>query len=135
MRIPDNASLPLGPAQCRNSPGWPVLRSSVCPGKSLILEVQEADVAQRLRAKAADFQVVLQTCERLADEVRFRREIATLEIKARPPRQNAADVQSFPLNLPEHVRRRHSFRRRRVVRASGSVDVVIAAEESELRRV
>src|SRR5690349_16641439 len=84
----------------------------------------------RLRTEAADLQVVLQSRERLADEIRFGREIAALEVVARSPRQNASDVQAFAVNLPEHVGRGDAFRRRRVVRTSRSVDVVIAAEEA-----
>ena len=92
-------------------------------------------MAERLRAEAADLDVVLHQRQRLAALVGRRREELPLMIEARAPRQHAADIEPLAFDLPEHVRRIHAFGRRRVVRAAGRVDVMVAAVEAARRRI
>ena len=60
-------------------------------------------MAERLRAEAAHLDVVLDQRERLAELVGRRREELPLMIEARPPGQDAADVEPFALDVQEHV--------------------------------
>ncbi len=56
-------------------------------------------------------------------------------IEAGAPRQHAADIEPLAFDLPEHVGRIDAFGRRRVVRAPGRVDVMVAAVEAARRRI
>src|SRR5512145_2752749 len=49
-------------------------------------------------------------------------------IEAGSPGEDAADVQTLAFDLPEHVRRLDAFGGRCVMRTTGRVDVMIAAE-------
>src|SRR5262245_7000875 len=60
---------------------------------------------------------------------------SSLVIEARPPRQHAPHIQSFAIDLPKHIFRQHPFARAVVMGASGSVNVVIPAEETVLHWV
>src|SRR5439155_9045514 len=104
-------------------------RPALCPlraGVDLIPEVQQADVAERLRPEAADLDVVLEEGEGLAQPVRAPRKELALIVEARAPGQDAADVQAFPLDLEEDVLGPDPLGRVGVVRAAGRMDVMIA---------
>ena len=82
---------------------------------------------ERFGAEAADLDVVLHQGPRFAAAIgRWGEELA-LMIEAGPPRQHAADVEPFSLDLAEHVGRIHALGWRRVVGTARGVDVVIAA--------
>jgi hypothetical protein len=49
-------------------------------------------------------------------------------IEAGSPGEDAADIQTLAFDLAEHVRRLYAFGGRRVMRTTGGVDVMIAAE-------
>ena len=117
MRVAADAALRLRPAQHRQRPRRPAL-AAVRAGIDLLLQIEQADVAERLRAEAADLDVVFHQRQRLAALVGRRREKLLLMIEARAPRQHAADVEPLALDLAEHVGRIHAFGRRRVVRAA-----------------
>ena len=87
------------------------------------------------RSEATDLKVVFEQRKWFANLVGHWREIATLEIEARPPGQHAANVQAFALDLGIHVFRPHSLRRALVMRATGAVNVMIPAVESVLHRI
>src|SRR5438876_5829150 len=53
-----------------------------------------------------------------------------LIIEARPPGQDAANVESFPIDLEKHIFRADTFGRTGVMRATRSVNMMIAAVES-----
>src|SRR6185436_12912340 len=53
-------------------------------------------------------------------------EILLLVIPARPPGKYASDIEVFAANVAHHVGRRHALSRRRIMGASGRVDMVIA---------
>ena len=128
--------LGLGPAQHRRRPGRPALRRGPVRARvGLVAEVQQADVPERLRAEAADLDVVLEHGQRLAQAVGPRAEEPALEVVARAPGQDAADVQPLALDLEEHVLRLDALGRVGVVGTAGGVDVVVAAEEAVGRRV
>src|SRR5262249_35815575 len=93
------------------------------------------DMPQRLRAEAADFKIILEERARFADFMGGGGEELPLMVIARPPRQHAADVEPFPLHLQKHVGRRDSLCRARVMSATGGMNMVIAAVESEFHRI
>ena len=60
-------------------------------------------MAQGLRTKPANFNVVFHQAERLAEAIDLRREVLLLMVEAGTPRENASDVQPFAHHLQEHV--------------------------------
>src|SRR5262245_14510026 len=87
------SALFLRPTHERRGPGGPALGlGALRAGILLVAQVQEANVAQELRAEATDLDVILQHGERLADLVSAGGEELSLELEARPPGQVAADV-------------------------------------------
>ena len=134
MRVAADTALRLRPAQHRQRPRRPALAARR-PGIDLLLQVEQDDVAERLRTEAADLDVVFHQRQRLAALVGRRREKLPLMIEARAPRQHAADIEPLAFDLPEHVRRIDAFGRRRVVRAACRVDVMVAAVEAARRRI
>src|SRR4051812_35107292 len=64
----------------------------------------------------------------------WRKELV-LEIKAGPPSEHAAHVQSFPFNLAKHVRGRNTFGRSGVMRAPCGMNVMVATVVAEIHRV
>src|SRR5688572_12188440 len=92
-------------------------------------------MAEGLRAKPADFQVVFEDRQRLAQVARLGLKELPLETEARPPSQDRADVEALAFDLTKHLFRGNPFRRHGIVRAAGGVNVVIAAVEAERSRV
>src|SRR6476619_1146774 len=134
MSVPGDGALRSGPAKHRQRPRWPSF-VAVRAGIDLISQVQETQVPKRLRSKTADLDVVFHDRPRLTARVGDRGKKLLLMVESRSPRQHAADVQPFALDLAEHDRGVHTFRRERVVRTAGGVDMVIAAEESVCGRI
>src|ERR1019366_6149622 len=125
------SALVLRPAHQRLGPRRPAFRHGpIGAGVSLIVQIQETNVAQLLRAEAADFDVVLEHREWLADLVGVRLKELALEVKAWPPRQVAADIEPLALDVQEHILREDSLRRICVVGTAGRVNVMIAAVEA-----
>src|SRR5215813_1879780 len=62
-------------------------------------------------------------------------EVLFLIVVARPPGQNAADVERLAQNMPDHVLRHHALRGAFVMRAPGGMDVMIARIPAELRDI
>src|SRR5215831_4818720 len=89
-------------------------------------------MSQRLRSEAADFEVVLEDGERLADVESLGTEELPLVIVTGPPGENAAHVEPLAFDLQEHICGCDSLSGTRVMRAAGRMDVVISAEEAEL---
>ena len=89
---------------------------------------------ERGRTEAADFQVVLDERFRLADLAGKRVKVVALKIEARSPGEDAADVEALAFDLSEHVDWSHALGRAFVVRTAGSVNVMVARVESEVRR-
>jgi hypothetical protein len=135
VRVADDRALRLRPAQDRRGPGGPALRRAVRARVGLVPEVQETDVPQRLRAEAADLDVVFQDGERGAQSVGPGLEEPALVVVARAPGQDAAHVQPLAADLFEHVRRFDPLGGAGVVGAAGGVDVVVAADEAKGPRV
>src|SRR5580693_5490330 len=99
MWIARVAALLLGPSQRRRGPGRPTVHARGA-GVNMIPQVQQADVAQRGRAETADFDVVFDDRQRLADLVRRGRIELPLEVVAKSPGENAADVEPLAFHLP-----------------------------------
>src|SRR5262245_8851158 len=134
MGVAGNGSLQSGPSKNGQCPGWPAF-ITVRARIDLILQVQEAQVSERLRSETTDLDVVLHDRQRFAPLVgRWCKELL-LMIEPWPPRQHAADVQTLTLDLTEHDRGILALGRKRVVCAAGSVNVVVTAEEAMGRRV
>ena len=110
--------------------GQPLVACPSEPGIGLVLEIQQADVPQGLRAEAADLDVVLQDGEGLADWFGRRLEELALEVVAGSPGQDAADVQALSLDLEQHVVGVDALGGAGVVGAARGVDVVVAAVEA-----
>src|SRR5437870_987490 len=77
----------LRQARRGRGPGGPLLRA-LRARVDLLLQVQQADMSQRLRAEPAHLDVVLEKRARLAQLVGGRREELLLEIEARTRRQD-----------------------------------------------
>src|SRR5262245_4215369 len=92
-------------------------------------------MAQRLRAEAADFDVILQDGEWLTDLVRLGFEELPLKFETRAPREVASDIEAFTFHMKKHVFRENAFGRIGVMRTARGVNVVIAAVEAILHRV
>ena len=58
-----------------------------------------------------------------------------LKLEARPPSENAADIEPFPFDLKEHVPAQNPLGWDGVMGAAGRVNVMVAAKESVLGRV
>ena len=136
MRIAGHCALGFGPPHDRRGPGGPPFDfGAVGTRIGLLFQVEQANVSQRLRTKTADFQIILHHAERSAQLVDGGREKTSLIIEARPPRQHASDVKSFTVHLHKHVLRSHSLGRIRVVRATGPVNVMVAAVKTVGHRI
>ena len=101
-------------------------------GINLRLEAQQAQVTGAMRTEAAHLHVVTQQVGVLRHLVVFAGEKLFLIIKARPPRKVAADLEILAHDVALHVRRVHTLGRVIVMRATGGVDVMIAAPPAEL---
>src|SRR5262245_41680012 len=131
MRIAGVCALLLGPLHERRGPRRPALGfRAVGAGIILILQIQQAHVAERLRAEAADFDVVFQNGERLTELGRAGLEELAVEIKTWTPGQIAADIKTFALDVQEHVFGEYTLGWIRVVGTAGGVDVVVAVVET-----
>src|SRR5688500_11068791 len=75
MGVPRHGALRLGPFHYGCGPRWPALDpSAVGTWVSLIREVEQADMSERLGTKPANFQVVLHHGEWFAELMHARRE-------------------------------------------------------------
>ena len=90
---------------------------------------------KRLGAEAADLDVILNDCERFADLVWPRLEELVLELEARSPGENAADIEPFPFDLEKHVPAQNPLGWDGVMGAAGRMNVMVAAKVSVLGRV
>src|SRR5436853_7732884 len=62
--VAGDRALCLGPFHNGGGPAWPAFGfASLGARESLVLQVQQADMAEGLRTKAADFQIVLHNME------------------------------------------------------------------------
>src|SRR5438552_14451065 len=104
MRVTRHTSLLLGPAHGGRCPGRPPFQlAALRAGIGLVLQVQQADMAERLRAETADLDIVFEHSERFAELVGGRFEELALEFIARPPGEIAADVQALALYMQKHI--------------------------------
>ena len=92
-------------------------------------------MAQGLGTEAADFDVIFEDSERLTDLVGRRLKELVLKLEARPPSENAADIEPFPFDLEEHVPAQNPLGWDGVMGAAGRVNVMVAAKVSVLGRV
>src|SRR2546426_3027273 len=93
VRIAGHGALCLGPLHDWRGPGGPTLDLGAFGTRiGLLLQVEQANVSQRLRTKAADFQIILHYAERSAELVHAGREKPSLIIETRTPCQHAPNV-------------------------------------------
>ena len=65
--IAGNSTLFLAPTKDGHGPRWPALcLSAIRTWEGLVFQVKQTHVPQCRRTEAADFQIVLQQCQRLA---------------------------------------------------------------------
>src|SRR5262245_59587650 len=96
MSVAGDTALFFAPAEDGNGPGGPAFGfEAFGAGIGLIVEVQQADVAERLGAEAADFEVVFEDGERLAEVAGLGLEELPLIAVTRAPREDRADVEAF----------------------------------------
>ena len=93
---------PQRPASSRSASPWS--SSALGAGIGLVLEVQQADMPQRLRAEAADFQVVLEQRQRLArGRAAWAGRTAAGSRKHGPQVRTQPTLSPSPLTWQEHV--------------------------------
>src|SRR6185503_2310863 len=101
----------------------------------LVLQVEQADMPEGSRTKPADLQVVLHQGQPFAQLMNQRAEETTLIIKTGSPSQNTTDIQTLAVDLPEHVARCDALGGAGVMRATRSMNMMVAAEVAIIRRV
>src|SRR5262245_59727517 len=101
--VAGDRTLGLRPTEHGRGPGRPAFRGGPLGARvSLVAEVDQADVPERLRAEPADFDIIFDDRQRLAQPVGARAEEPALEVVTRAPGQHAADVQALTLDLEEN---------------------------------
>src|SRR3989442_15005945 len=107
MGVAGVTALGFGPSHYGRGPlGPPFDLRAVATGISLVAQIEQADVPERLGTEAADFEIVFHHGQRAAQFADTWLEEAPLVIETRAPGQHAADVQAFPSDLGKHARGR-----------------------------
>src|ERR1041385_3494236 len=79
VRITGHTPLFFRPTHHRRGPGWPAFAlGAVRPRVSLVLEIEQTNMPERLRTKTADFEVIFHQVQWLAQWMNRRRKKLTL---------------------------------------------------------
>src|SRR5438034_1581759 len=100
VSVTGDAALFFAPPQHRDGPGGPAfIFESVRTGIGLVVEIEQAYMAERLRAEAAYFEIVLKHRKRLTQVAGFGLKELPLIAETRAPGQDGANVQTFAFDL------------------------------------
>ena len=92
-------------------------------------------MAGGMRAEPTHLDIVTQQVRGPRNIIWLAREETLLVVKARPPREAAADLDVFSENMPHHVARLDAFGRVIVVQTASRVDVVITTDPAVFERI
>src|SRR5437660_1474285 len=107
MRITGDGSLRFCPAHYWCGPTWPTFDFRPFRARIvLILEIEEADMAEGFGAEPANLKIILHHCERAAELIHGRCKKSALIIEARAPGEHTTNIEPFTVHLQKHIRGR-----------------------------